>query len=451
MNDKDLIELIRLHADGLSSKDDHLRLQQRLASDPAARRLLRRYSGLDAAIPTVLSGHAQQDASAIGRRIKAAAALSMVAAAGLILALTGQFADGGSPAATIVRSQGARWTDCGLPTEPGMPLGPGRLRLLEGVSELRFSDGTTVTIEGPADLEISGSGACFLHYGTLTGRTEKSGGRLNVGTTHALIEAGGSAFSLHADIEGNVRVHVMEGEASLRRRGSTDIVRLGAGQMSRASGQGLFAAALVHEPDMTPWTQRDESYTSTVSTREGRGAATHVAQDKVNAVRDGRLLLLKSCDEDGYGRRILLRFDLGTAPLNVNMARLQLHLSPTGLGHPSLSGDAHVGVYLVDDEGDGWHPDQIDWAGQPATHPDASKVDVTKARRIGEIVIPGGVSTGSVSVEGPGLADAVRKDANRIMTLLLVRENPIRTKWGHVLGFAGNAHPSLPPPTLSLR
>jgi hypothetical protein len=78
-------------------------------------------------------------------------------------------------------------------------------------------------------------------------------------------------------------------------------------------------------------------------------------------------------------------------------------------------------------------------------------VDPAKSLKVGEFTLPRGVLRGAFSIEGAALVDCLRKDANRLLTLIVVRENALELDSGVVHGFAGNRHPSLPPPTLRLR
>jgi hypothetical protein len=56
-----------------------------------------------------------------------------------------------------------------------------------------------------------------------------------------------------------------------------------------------------------------------------------------------------------------------------------------------------------------------------------------------------------MTIDGRALLDRIRQDGNRLLTLIVVRENPLEQAAGIVHGFAGNRHPSLPAPTLRLR
>jgi len=58
--------------------------------------------------------------------------------------------------------------------------------------------------------------------------------------------------------------------------------------------------------------------------------------------------------------------------------------------------------------------------------------------------------SGAFSIEGEALAEFLNRDANRRVTLVIVRETLQTMNNAAVHGFAGNRHPTLAPPTLRL-
>jgi hypothetical protein len=180
----------------------------------------------------------------------------------------------------------------------------------------------------------------------------------------------------------------------------------------------------------------------------------YVSEPRTAGNQSATLLLLKNCMEEGYGRRVVLRFDLGGLPdaAALGRARLTLNLAPSGFGYASQGDDARVAVYAVTrDDADLWDAAGLVWAEQPAFDPDAGRVNEAEAVRVGEFTVPRGVQTGSFVVEDQRLLERIRCDSNRLLTLVLVRENPIRVGGGVVLGIAGNRHPTLSPPRLEVR
>ena len=87
---------------------------------------------------------------------------------------------------------------------------------------------------------------------------------------------------------------------------------------------------------------------------------------------------------------------------------------------------------------------------RPRLFPNAGAVDTTKAVKLGTFTTPRGVVSGTFSIEGQALATFLNADANRRVTLIVVRETSEPGNNSAVHGFAGNHHPTLAPPTLKL-
>ncbi|MEY5026064.1 MAG: hypothetical protein RLZZ244_1592, partial [Verrucomicrobiota bacterium] len=329
------------------------------------------------------------------------------------------------------------------------------LRLAEGLAQIRFLSGADVTLEGPAELEILGPGLCRLHRGSFVAYVPAAARGFTVLTDSATLIDHGTDFGISADGTGHAKVHVMRGEVELRHANGQPPLRLTTRETAAVTPQALLPATPMEgEPRRLSPPLEGPVFTTEITTRSGDGAAAYVSQARVGPNHSSNLLLLKSCAEEGYGRKVLLRFDLRHWPANqeVRESRLVLHLGATGYGYASRSGEARVGVYAVSaNEQDHWQAASVLWENQPAAHENASKVDLNQATRLGEFIVPEGVQTGSFSVAGEALNRAIAGDPNRLLTLILVRENPIQGEGGIVLGIAGNHHPLLPPPTLWIR
>jgi hypothetical protein len=208
------------------------------------------------------------------------------------------------------------------------------------------------------------------------------------------------------------------------------------------------------EPRRPSTPVESEPFTTEITTRTGRGAAAYVSEPRTERNQSSTLLLLKHCAESGYGRKVLLRFDLAALPeaASISQAKLTFSLTPSGYGYASHGDDARVVVYaLTDDAADLWNASALSWDSQPAFDPSAGRVDESKAVHLGEFIVPRGVQTGQFSMSSPQLIERLQADSNRLLTLILVRENRIEQGGGLVLGIAGNQHPSLSPPTLRVR
>jgi hypothetical protein len=216
----------------------------------------------------------------------------------------------------------------------------------------------------------------------------------------------------------------------------------------------LPAMSLETEPRRPSTGVENEVFVTEITTRTGRGAAAYVSEPRTERNQSNTLLLLKHCAESGYGRKVLLRFDLAALPdtVAISQARLTFSFAPSGYGYASHGDDARIVVYAVtEDRADLWDAPGLSWDSQPAFHPSAGLVNESNTVRVGEFIVPRGVQTGVFSVESPELIERIKTDSNRLLTFILVRENRIEQGGGLVLGIAGNQHPALPPPTLRVR
>lgn len=357
--------------------------------------------------------------------------------------------------AELVETHQARWESSTLPTEPGSRLGAGRLRLAEGLARLRFARGAELTLEGPTELELSGPQLCRLHRGSLVAHVPEPARGFSVLTPKATLIDHGTNFGISTDASGHARVHVMEGEVELRHASGSNPMRLTTRQMTDITPDELLQPRpLELEPRLHNGRTAADGFAAELTTLAGDGAAAYVSEPRTGDNQSDSLLLLKHCAEPGYGRKVILRFDLRElAPLEgIRDARLVLNFGPTGLGYASQGGEARIAVYaLTEDSSDTWDASQVTWGSQPAFHADPGRVDEGKAERVAGFTVPRGVQSGSFVVDDPRLVARLRSDENRLLTLILVRENRIEVGGGLVLGIAGSHHPSLPPPTLRVR
>jgi ferric-dicitrate binding protein FerR (iron transport regulator) len=448
------LEWIRAYSVGTADAATVRSLEDALRAEPSLRSLFLEYLNVDGSLALHALGTTirQVDSQSNSRRRFRAIATAGVAA---IVALIWYIAARLVSCAKMIEAINARWENSTLPTELGSNLQAGVLRLTDGLARIRFASGADVTLEGPAELEILGTNLCRLPRGSLIAHVPVSAHGFTVHTGNATLIDHGTDFSLSADEGGHAKVQVIQGEVELRHANGLPPMRLTTREMAGITPEKLLPAMPLEAEPSRPLLQSESSaFEMEITTRSGDGAAAYISQARVGNNQSSNLLLLKSCVEEGYGRKVLLRFDLRLLPPDrqFNECRLVLYLSPTGYGYASRSGDAIIGVYAVlPSEQDNWDALSVTWENQPAWDDDASKVDLSKAVRVGEFIVPQGMQSGSFSIEGEALARAIARDPNRLLTLVLVRENAIQDRGGVVLGIAGNNHPLLPPPTLRFR
>jgi len=360
------------------------------------------------------------------------------------------------PLATLVETNGAHWENSSLPTVPGSPLHAGRLRLESGVARLVFQSGAEVSLEGPAELELQGPNACFLHSGALTAHVPPQAHGFVVAMAHAQLIDHGTDFGISTDPGGSGQVQVLKGEVELRHERSGETRRLTTHESAVITAERLAGAGGPEgEPDRYAFlrlSSAPRSSTLMLTTAGGSGDAAYVVSPRSPIHRSDTLLLVKNAPGKVYLRKAYLRFDL--TPLRdrrVAEASLALNFEATGFGYASLIGECTFAVYgLTDHAQDDWSAETLTWENAPAFSPDGGTVDTARAVKLGTFTTPRGVVSGSYSVAGQPLADFLNAGVNRRATLIVVRETSEPGNDAAVHGFAGNHHPTLAPPTLRL-
>jgi hypothetical protein len=331
------------------------------------------------------------------------------------------------PLATLVETNGARWDNSSLPTVPGAHLRAGRLRLESGVARLVFQSGAEVSLEGPAELELQGPNACFLHTGALTAHVPEQARGFTVSTAHAQLIDHGTDFGISADPGGRGQVQVLKGEVELHHDRSGETRHLATHESAAITPERFTQVRGADgEPDRYAFLRPDSALhpsTLTLTTAGGAGDAAYVVSPNSPIHLSDTLLLVKNAPTKGYRRKAYLRFDL--TPLRdrrVAEASLTLNFEATGFGYASLTGECTFAVYgLKDDTQDDWSAETLTWESAPAFSPDAGTVDTARAVKLGTFTTPRGVVSGTFAMEGQALADFLNADANRRATLIVVR------------------------------
>ena len=465
----ELLELCDRLLDGELSADDRARLEALVLGDAELRKLyvqtlhlhatLRQNAAQLKEVPLAEALRVLPDvapATAPSRALLRVWRLPLQIAAALLLTAVLWWTLRPAPLATLVEAKGARWESSTLPTEPGSALSKGRLRLAQGLARVVFRSGAEVSLEGPAELELTGANACFLHSGTLVAHVPVSAHGFTVGTTNARLIDHGTDFGISTDAAGQAQVQVLQGEVELQHARSGQNLRLLTKESAAITADKLASGTKGEgEPDRYAFTRSAESARKPVvalTTAAGTGEAAYTSSPGSKIHFSDTLLLVKNAPTSGYLRRAYLRFDL--APLHTRQiadATLTLNFAPTGFGYASLTGDCTFAVYgVTDDTQDAWTADSLTWENAPAYSPDAGLVDGTHATRLGSFTLPRGVVSGAWSISGTALADFLNHDANRRATMVVVRETSEPGNGSAVHGFAGNRHPELAPPTLRL-
>jgi hypothetical protein len=362
--------------------------------------------------------------------------------------------------AVLEETSSARWENCTVPTQPGAKLAAGRLQLGTGLARLVFESGAELTLEGPAELELISLDLCRLDSGAAVVHVPREARGFRVRVPHGEVTDLGTEFGVRVDRAGDAAVQVLEGKIAVRhgKNGGAHPVELRSGEGGWLRVQGFERAAVGEGLVGGPALSESEAagvlaFTDEITTRTGRGAAGYVWSPGTNKHFSETLLLLKNVRDQGFVRKAVLRFDLGQLQgKELDAAQLMLNFIRTGFGYAALSRDSVFAVYgVTDDQEDGWDPAKVSWETLPAFSPEPGGVDSGRARRLGTFRIPRGTVEGVYTVGGEALVDFLRRDANGLVTLVLVCETEQASKESVVFGFAGNRHPTLAPPALRLR
>jgi hypothetical protein len=117
--------------------------------------------------------------------------------------------------ATAIKVESVQWeADSATPGE-GTVVTAGRLRLRSGRLTLAFFSGVSLTVEGPADLEVLAADRVFCHRGKLRARVPRGAEGFTVRAAGYEVVDLGTEFGLNLEPGGKSQVMVFEGEAAV--------------------------------------------------------------------------------------------------------------------------------------------------------------------------------------------------------------------------------------------
>jgi hypothetical protein len=117
--------------------------------------------------------------------------------------------------ATVIHTDGLQWESEGNNPRQGDVITPRRLRLRGGRLTLAFFSGVSLTLEGPADLELLAANRLFFRRGKLRAQVPRGAEGFTVLTAGCEVVDLGTDFGINLEPGGNSRVMVFEGQASV--------------------------------------------------------------------------------------------------------------------------------------------------------------------------------------------------------------------------------------------
>jgi len=256
MSEIELYELFNALVNGTISSDQHARLDEFLASEPAARelyydyldvhlRLHRQFSSHDPLAPSMeLPPEPSQSSTPklLAKKRRSSTWTHLAAIAATILSVLGvqQFNrvdNSESPSvsiaeestassnstyiATLLKSADCVWDGEHRPKFDGQRLLTNELQLKKGIAEFRFDVGVRLVMEGPAFLTIESATSALLSTGKVVLHGSDMGSPFELNTPATTLLDIGTEYGASVNSQGVTEVHVFEGEVSAVPRGDT--------------------------------------------------------------------------------------------------------------------------------------------------------------------------------------------------------------------------------------
>lgn len=252
-----LHDLLSAWIDGRLDEAGVARLDELLRASPAARETFREWVGLDALLATMAerapsvgddagASRGNPTADTPPRRPAAsawreprgrwratagwAAAAALIGLVGVVwlrrpidprpidAAVTGGCAAVGQVIDAVVEGSPID----GAAVRPGASLGPGPIRVTQGLIQLEFFSGAMLWVEGPADLEIISAWEARLRAGRTRAQVPPPARGFVLHAPGARLEDLGTSFALNVEADGTAAVHVFDGEVAVQPHAGDD-------------------------------------------------------------------------------------------------------------------------------------------------------------------------------------------------------------------------------------
>lgn len=210
--DRELRRLVDAWHDGTISREDGLRLEMRMETDPEAIRYWLEISEIEAALPSATAGLEIQAVEPSPRRFAAAPWLRIAAV--FVLGLfcgsllwprdrvkptTAKRMEHATPppSAVITGMLGVSWDKGSEPQRIGIPAGAEASSFASGLMELTFASGTRAVIEGPAGFQVAGPNSMRLAYGRVVANVPKGAEGFTINSRDGQVVDLGTEFAIH--------------------------------------------------------------------------------------------------------------------------------------------------------------------------------------------------------------------------------------------------------------
>ncbi len=359
--------------------------------------------------------------------------------------------------ATLTATANCTWRN-GASRSPGSGLRAGTLRLEQGQAELRFAQGATVLLTGPAEFRLVSAGAGYLARGELVARVPASARGFRVDTPVGTVTDLGTEFGMVVGDDGRAEVQVFVG--SVHVQAANHQRRLSAGE-AVAIRRVRQAALALHDLPQKSWQPITRSLRSGVTPEpQVRLTATRTVSLRPDQPQgDARDLAVKyDASRLAYSRKTWLHFDLSElAARPLTQAQLALtvaHAPYAGMdAGPQRAWEFEL-YGLLDSSGQSWDEQTLNWASAPGNNAgDGYRLDPTRttAAPLARFELWGAGKRGqTVHLGDRALLEFLNERRGQFVTLVLVRRTSAEGRDSIVHLFAGAAHPFLPAPALEL-
>jgi hypothetical protein len=274
-----------------------------------------------------------------------------------------------------------------------------------------------------------------------------------VDTPTAIVHDLGTEFGVHVEEGRRADVQVFNGKVDVQHRSSGQTERLTTGANRRFEKNAVADFDPNRVPPSPPPLAEGVRVVQ-ISSAMGRGKDAYVQPLSPSQNTSDILLLVKNSADrkSGYLRKAYVGLDLAPVQgMRILDAQLSFTYVPTGMGFASECPDATFAVYgLIDESLDGWDDRTLRWDNAPANRAGGAELDASKVVKLGTFQIVQGAAQGVRSISGDALVKFLNQDTNGIVSFIVVRETLGSGRSDLVHGFAGKAHPHLPPPTLKV-
>ncbi|MEM7010365.1 MAG: LamG-like jellyroll fold domain-containing protein [Verrucomicrobiota bacterium] len=221
----DLDDLITAYFAGEISDNEFRDLETRLESDDAAKSKFVKRAKLESALRDQFSGMEDQqlpkpvDRNPIWLWASVSLAILCALAVGwLIRSPENASVSADVPALGVAVISAEANADWDRPIGRGSALPPGKYALKRGLAQIDFFGGATVSIAGPAEIELVGAEEAILHSGKIRANVPPAARGFEIRAADVLVEDLGTSFGLEVNVEGRSGLVVFDGEVRTHAR-----------------------------------------------------------------------------------------------------------------------------------------------------------------------------------------------------------------------------------------